>query len=77
MDKGILLVTLIFLAIIILPFVFIGLSKKKKRNRFLNKITNLADLRGCTITRHEISNNFIIGIDDSAGCLFFNNIEPE
>ncbi len=77
MDKGILLVTIIFLAIIILPFVFIGLSKKKKRNRFLNKITNLADLRGCTITRHEISNNFIIGIDDSAGCLFFYKKEPD
>ena len=65
MDKGILLVTIIFLAIIILPFVFVGLSKKKKRGRFLSKITNQAELKGCVITRHEISNNFIIGIDEA------------
>ncbi len=77
MDKGILLVTIIFLAIIILPFVFVGLSKKKKRGRFLSKITNQAELKGCVITRHEISNNFIIGIDDAKGCLFFYKKETD
>ncbi len=77
MDKGIVLVTIIFLAVIILPFLIVGYSKKKKKNRFINIIRAMAEKSGCTITRHEISNNFIIGMDDSSGCLFFYKKETD
>ncbi len=71
MDLGTILITLVFIAIVTVPFVLTGYSKKRKKDSLFRRLTEMAENEECTITQHEFCADFIIGLDRMADRLFF------
>jgi hypothetical protein len=71
MDLGTIITTLVFIAIVTVPFLLTGYSKKRKRNNLFRRLTEMAEDENCIITQHEFCGNFVIGLDGMAGRLFF------
>lgn len=71
MNLGIIIITLVFLAIVTVPFVLTGYSKKRKNKLLFNKLAEIAKNENCTVSQHEFCSNFVIGLDEMANCLFF------
>lgn len=71
MDKGTIVVTIVFIAIVTIPVILSGYAKQRKKKLLLHKINELADQKDCFITSHEFCSNFVIGFDEMAGFLFF------
>lgn len=71
MDLGILITTLIFLAIVTVPFILTGYNNKRKKTRLFRRLTEMAENEDCTITQHEFCGDFVIGLDGMASHLFF------
>jgi hypothetical protein len=72
MNLGNLLIGIILTIICIIPFIILsqkGKSVKKNRLKALFLSANNVD---CTINEHEFCGDYLIGIDDKKGVLFFN-----
>ena len=50
--------------------VLVGKSKKEKQIKFLYPLHNLAQTAHCSITRYDIWNDSVIGIDDTRNFVF-------
>lgn len=72
MDSGTIIITIVFLAIVTLPFAVTGYSRNKKKKYLLRKLNEAAQAGGFTITYHEFCSDFIIGLDDTANHVFFH-----
>jgi hypothetical protein len=71
MDMGTIIITLVFVAIVTLPFILTGYSRKRKKKNLFLRLTEMVENEGCTITQHEFCANFVIGLDGMANRLFF------
>jgi hypothetical protein len=71
MDLGTIVITLVFIAIVTVPFVLTGYSKKRKKKNLFHRLTEMAENEGCAITQHEFCGDFLIGLDEVADRLFF------
>lgn len=71
MDLGTIIITLVFIAIVTVPFVLTGYSKKRMKNSLFRRLTEMAKNEDCMITQHEFCGDFVIGLDGMANRLFF------
>lgn len=71
MDLGTIIVTLVFIAIVTVPFILTGYSKKRKKKNLFCRLTEMAENEDCIISYHEFCGDFVIGLDEVAGRLFF------
>ncbi|WP_372948605.1 hypothetical protein [Mariniphaga sp.] len=71
MDLGTIIITLVFIAIVTVPFILTGYSRKRKKKNLFHRLTQMAGNEGCTITHHEFCADFVIGLDGMANRLFF------
>ena len=71
MDLWTIIITLVFIAIVTVPFVITGYSKKRKKKNLFRRISEMAESEDCIITQHEICGDFVIGLDGMADHLYF------
>jgi len=71
MDLGTIIITLVFIAIVTVPFILTGYSKKRKKKNLFSRLTEMAKTEDCTITEFEFCSDFVIGLDEMANHLFF------
>lgn len=61
----------IFIAIFMLPFIFMLSGRKKKEKQLLQSMLTIANNHQCKISQQEISEEFAIGLDETKNQLFF------
>lgn len=71
MDLGTFIVGVIALAICVLPFVLMIGGRKKKEKKLLLLVSTMAREHNCKISQYEFCDEFVIGLDETANCLFF------
>lgn len=71
MNIQILFTGLVILAICIIPFVLMGIYKKKKAQQLLNDLYGFATKHHCIISEYESGGDYIIGLDNVKKVLFF------
>lgn len=71
MNLGTAITGAIFIAIFILPFIFMLNGRKKKEKLILQSISAIATKLDCKISQHELCEEFAIGLDEAANHLFF------
>lgn len=71
MDWGTALVGGILILVCILPFVLMNIAGKKKKRQFLQLLFDLAAKNNCKISQHDHWSETAIGLDETAGVLFF------
>ncbi|MDO9039135.1 MAG: hypothetical protein Q7U59_12400 [Lutibacter sp.] len=71
MNLGTAIVGAIFIAIFMLPFIFMLSGRKKKEKQLRQSILAIANNHNCKISQQEISDEFAIGLDESLNQLFF------
>ena len=71
MDIGTAITGSICVIICALPFVLIGMSRRKKEKESLKALNNLAKQNNSDITDSEICGDYIIGVDKTKRTLFF------
>ena len=71
MDTATLTIGLISIAICAMPFVLMSVSKSNKKKYLFNSLSGIAAQQNCELTQYETSGNIAIGMDKSAGVVFF------
>jgi hypothetical protein len=71
MNLGTAIVGAIFIAIFMLPFIFMLRGRKKKEKQLKQSILTIANNHNCKISQQEISEEFAIGLDETLNQLFF------
>lgn len=71
MDLGSITVGTIILAICIAPFVIMAINKKKKENKMLQALNQIAATQNHTISAYEFCGDFVIGRDEKMDTIFF------
>ncbi|MDO9595076.1 MAG: hypothetical protein Q7J19_08785 [Lutibacter sp.] len=71
MNLGTAIVGAIFIAIFMLPFIFMLNGRKKKEKQLMQSILNVASNHNCKISQQEINEEFAIGLDETLNHLFF------
>ncbi|MFO7674058.1 MAG: hypothetical protein R6V74_10165 [Lutibacter sp.] len=71
MNLGTAIVGAIFIAVFMLPFIFMLNGRKKNEKHLLQSILTIADKHNCKISQKEISEEFAIGLDETLNHLFF------
>lgn len=71
MNLGTAITGAIFIAIFMLPFIFMLYGRKKKEKQLVKSILAIANNHHCKISQQEISEEFAIGLDESKNQLFF------
>lgn len=71
MNLGTAITGAIFIAIFMLPFILMLHGRKKKEKQLVKSILAIANNHHCKISQQEISEEFAIGLDESANHLFF------
>lgn len=71
MNLGTAIIGAIFIAIFMLPFIFMLQGRKKKKKQLLQSILNVANNHQCKISQHELCEEFAIGLDETTNQLFF------
>ncbi|PKP14350.1 MAG: hypothetical protein CVU08_00790 [Bacteroidetes bacterium HGW-Bacteroidetes-3] len=71
MNLGTAITGAIFIAIFMLPFIFMLQGRKKKEKQLLQSISTVANNHHCKISQHELCEEFAIGLDETANHLFF------
>lgn len=78
MDTGAALMVLGIVVILILPFIFHSLYKKRKDMKFLKGFISLAEKEKIVISQKELWNNcYIIGIDNNSKKILYTNKRKE
>lgn len=71
MNLGTAITGAIFIAIFMLPFIFMLQGRKKKEKQLLQSISTVANNQNCKISQHELCEEFAIGLDETTNQLFF------
>src|SRR5690554_2306093 len=71
MDSGTLIVSAVFMAICLLPFIIIGRGHRKLKRKFKNLLSLMAEKSGCKLSESDMSGNFGIGIDENHNKVYF------
>ena len=71
MDSGTIIITIIFIAVIVLPFVLTSLSKNRKKSKMLQKISEMASGVNSVVSEHEFCSDFVVGLDHQLNYIFF------
>ena len=71
MDTGTIVVACLFVSILLIPIVVINLHRKKLAKKWLLRLNQSAYQYNCSITMHEYSRHFAIGMDEKNGFVFF------
>ncbi len=71
MDLATALIGSILLILSFSPFIFYYFYNKSRENKLYNLLTSLAQSQSSVITKYEVCNDFIIGLDESSRTLFF------
>lgn len=71
MDTGTAITVAIIIAICILPFLLLIRNRKMKEKQLLSYISRIAQQHHNKITLHEFCSDFVIGLDEIAGQVFF------
>jgi len=74
MDLGTAITAGIMILICAIPFILINRSRKRKKRKLLLLVNQLADKSNSTISKFEIWQNSIIGLDPKNNLLFFGKI---
>jgi|APDOM4702015159_1054818.scaffolds.fasta_scaffold159574_1 hypothetical protein len=70
MDSGTTIAGGIFILFCIILFILVNRSKKKKEKQFLLPLSRLAEKENCKVSRYDIWNNSVIGIDEATSLVF-------
>jgi hypothetical protein len=71
MDTGTIITTVVFIAIVVLPFILTSLSKKRKKSKMLQKISELASGSNSVVSEYEFCSDFVLGLDNHSNHVFF------
>ncbi|MBV6474386.1 MAG: hypothetical protein JPMHGGIA_02692 [Saprospiraceae bacterium] len=71
MDLGTTIVGIVIILICIIPFALMSINSRKKEKKLIQGLSDIANRNNCKISRHELWNNSIIGIDDTVLMIFF------
>lgn len=71
MDTSSAIIGVVILLLFILPFVLMGMNKKKKAKQKLQKLRNFAGKHSCQISQFDFCGPFGIGIDETKNFVFF------
>lgn len=71
MDAQTLLIAAISLSICALPFVFIGINRKKNKRNLLNRLSELSENKGFQFDQVDAFTNLIIGLDGQKNRVYF------
>jgi len=71
MNLGTAITGAIFIAIFMLPFIFMLNGRKKKEKQLAKSILAFANNHHCKISQQDICEDFAIGLDESSNHLFF------
>ena len=71
MDFGLIIITIIILALCIVPFIIMSQNSKKKEKQLLQSLFDLAGKFNYTISPFDLWNNAAIGSDEGMNMIFF------
>lgn len=71
MNLEIMLVGMAILAICIIPFVLMGINKRKKLKELTDALHGFATKHQCNISEYEAGGDYIFGLDTQKKVLFF------
>ena len=71
MNLGTAITGAIFIAVFMLPFIFMLNGRKKKEKQLLQSILSIANNYNCKISKHEVFDELAIGLDESSNQLLF------
>ena len=71
MDWGTAIVGLIAVLICIVPFAIMHYKRKKKENKMLQSLNEIAQGHNCKISQHEFCGDYVMGIDETSNFVFF------
>lgn len=71
MELSTIIMGAVLITICVLPFVLTSNGKKKREQKMLQYLTEIAKEHNCKIGQSECCNDFIIGIDEVANFVFF------
>src|SRR6187455_1069978 len=71
MDFGLIVITIIILALCIVPFVIMARNSKKKEKQILQSLFDLAGKHNYTVSQFDLWNNAAIGSDEGMNMIFF------
>ena len=77
MNLGTAITGAIFIAIFMLPFIFMLNGRKKKEKQLAKSILAIANNHHCKISQQDISEEFAIGLDETVNHLFFLKKTPD
>ena len=71
MDIGTSIIGIILILTCIIPFVIMNINSRKREKKLLHELFTFAERNNCKISQHELWNNSLIGIDETANVIFF------
>jgi hypothetical protein len=71
MDFGLIIITIIILALCIVPFIIMSRNSKKKEKQLQQSLFDLAGKFNYTISQFDLWNNAAIGSDEGMNMIFF------
>lgn len=71
MDLGSIIIGILSISVIIIPISIMNINRKKRKEKTLENLKNIAVKNNCSISNYEFCGNFIIGIDDVKSYVFF------
>jgi len=71
MDFGLIVITIIILALCIVPFVIMARNSKKKEKQILQSLFDLAGKHNYTVSQFDLWNHAAIGSDEGMNMIFF------
>jgi hypothetical protein len=71
MDIQTSIIAVVLVAICALPFIITGRQRRKKENILFESLMAFTEKHKSKITRYDIENDFIIGVDDVSQKVFF------
>lgn len=77
MNTGSATIGAIITIICVLPFLFMYMSKTKKKKTALQTLQQLASKHDCKISQYDFLDHMVIGIDTDKKCLFFTKKEND
>jgi hypothetical protein len=77
MDTGTIIVSIVFIALCTLPFIFIGRGRRIREKAQYNSLVDFANRQGGNITAHEFIGDTILGLDEAGMSAFFAKSNPQ
>ena len=71
MDVSSIIIGAIVVALCIVPFIVMSQNRKKRERKTIESLNSIAQRQNCSISKHEICGDFIIGIDEVNKYVFF------